>query len=77
MKVLGFSIVVFPEGKSYTAWCPDLDIASQGKNAKEAMENIKEAIELHLECLTSSELNEIKEKQGSTRVTTIKVTAPA
>jgi predicted RNase H-like HicB family nuclease len=31
------------------AWCPDLDIASQDKNVEEALENLKEAIELYFE----------------------------
>jgi len=31
------------------AWCPDLDIASQGKTIEESLENLKEAIELHLQ----------------------------
>ena len=29
--------------------CPSLGVASQGKNVEEAMENIKEAVELYLE----------------------------
>jgi len=31
------------------AWCPDLDIASQGKTIEESLANLKEAIELHFE----------------------------
>ena len=33
----------------YVAWCPDLDIASQGKDVEGALNNLKEAIELYLE----------------------------
>ena len=33
----------------YVAHCPTLGIASQGKDVDEAIENIKEAIELYLE----------------------------
>jgi len=33
----------------YVSWCPDLDIASQGKTVEEALNNLKEAIELYLE----------------------------
>jgi predicted RNase H-like HicB family nuclease len=33
----------------YVAWCPELDIASQGESVEEAINNLKEAIELYLE----------------------------
>ncbi len=33
----------------YVAWCPELDIASQGKSVEDAMNNLKEALELYLE----------------------------
>ena len=33
----------------YVAWCPDVDVASQGKSVEEALNNLKEAIELYLE----------------------------
>ncbi|AAM06790.1 type II toxin-antitoxin system HicB family antitoxin [Methanosarcina acetivorans] len=44
-----FSAVVQKEGKWYVSWCPELDIASQGETIEEAIENLKEAIELYLE----------------------------
>jgi len=62
--MLGFSVVV-PEGKSYSAWCPDLDVASQGSSVEEALANLKEALELHVECLSPDELQEIKKRQGN------------
>lgn len=36
-------------GVWYVSWCPELDIASQGETIEEAIENLKEAIELYLE----------------------------
>lgn len=33
----------------YVSWCPDIDIASQGKTVEEAVANLKEAVELYLE----------------------------
>lgn len=33
----------------FVSHCPSLGIASQGKNVDEAMENVKEAVELFLE----------------------------
>ncbi len=44
-----FSSVVWKEDDMYVSWCPDLDIASQGKTVEEALNNLKEAIELYLE----------------------------
>jgi len=73
MKLLGFSIVVFPEADSYSAWCPDVDVASQGDTLQEAIANLKEALELHLECLSPSELQEIKRRQGTKLITTLEV----
>ena len=44
-----FSAVVQKEGKWYVSWYPELDIASRGETIEEAIENLKEAIELYLE----------------------------
>jgi len=33
----------------YTVYCPELDIYSQGENEREALANIREAAELHIE----------------------------
>lgn len=41
--------IVEKEGKWYTAWCPDMDIASQGQTVDEALDSLKEALELYLE----------------------------
>ncbi|MBI5228604.1 type II toxin-antitoxin system HicB family antitoxin, partial [Candidatus Micrarchaeota archaeon] len=75
MKLLGFSVVVFKEGESYSSWCPDLDVASQGDTLEDAITSLKEAIELHLECLSPAELEEIKKRQGTKLVTIIDVPA--
>ena len=44
-----FSGVVWKESGMYVSWCPDLDIASQGETVEEALNNLKEAIELYFE----------------------------
>lgn len=44
-----FSAVITREDLHYMALCPELDIASQGKNVEEALENLREAIALYLE----------------------------
>ena len=43
------SAVINKEGDWYVSWCPELDIASQGKSVEEALSNLKEAVELYLE----------------------------
>ena len=77
MKLFGFSVVVIPEAGSYSAWCPDLDVASQGNSVDKAIANLKEAIELHLECLSPSELHEVRRRQGSRLITTLELPLPA
>ena len=42
------TIVIEKEGKAYTALCRELGTASCGDSIEEAAENIREAIELHL-----------------------------
>lgn len=44
-----FDAVITKEGKLYSSWCPQLDIASSGKSIEEARKNLKEAVELYLE----------------------------
>ncbi len=44
-----FSATVWKEGQWYVAQCLDIDIASQGDTEEEALSNLKEALELHLE----------------------------
>lgn len=44
-----FSAVVTKGEKYYVSHCPELDIASQGGTVEEALENLKEAVELYLE----------------------------
>lgn len=77
MKLLGFSVVVVPEGRSYSAWCPELDVASQGKTPARAIAALKEAVQLHLECLSEGEKSELKKRQGRQILTTLKVPLPA
>jgi predicted RNase H-like HicB family nuclease len=43
-----FLAVVQKEGKWYVSLCPEIDVASQGETIEEAIENLKEAIELYL-----------------------------
>jgi predicted RNase H-like HicB family nuclease len=44
-----FAATVWREGDWYVSQCLELDIASQGETEEEALENLKEALELHFE----------------------------
>jgi hypothetical protein len=43
-------------GDLYAALCPELDVASQGATVEEATSNVREAVELLLECADSQEV---------------------
>lgn len=44
------------DGDGYVSLCPELDIASQGDTIEIARDNLKEAVELFLECASSGEV---------------------
>ncbi|MCX8103793.1 MAG: type II toxin-antitoxin system HicB family antitoxin [Candidatus Bipolaricaulota bacterium] len=44
-----FKAAVWQEGDWFVAQCLDVDIASQGKTEEEALNNLREALELHFE----------------------------
>jgi predicted RNase H-like HicB family nuclease len=44
-----YSYTVFQEGELFVAQCLEVDVASQGKSPKEAVANLREALELHFE----------------------------
>jgi len=48
VEALTFS-VVWKEEELYVVWCPELDIASQGKRIEEILDSLREAIELYFE----------------------------
>lgn len=43
------SAVIHREGRWFVAWCPELDVASQGSTVEESLANLREALELRLE----------------------------
>lgn len=49
MHGMMLSAVIRREGRHYTAWNPELDVASQGKTPEDALAALKEAVELYLE----------------------------
>lgn len=52
-----FTAVIEREGDGYVALCPELDIASQGDSIEDAAHNLREAIELFLECASPEEIS--------------------
>lgn len=57
MPKSSYTAVVEREGDMYVALCPELDVASQGGTVEEATTNLKEAVELFLECADPVEIN--------------------
>ena len=56
MTTSSYTAIVEKEGNLYVALCPELDVASQGATVEEATANLKEAVELFLECVDSEEI---------------------
>ena len=49
MKNLIVTEEIWKEGKMYTAYCPELDVASCGKTVEQARKNLLEVIQIQLE----------------------------
>ena len=45
-----FSAIITKEGKWFVSYCPELGVSSQGRTRNTALGNLKEAVELYLEC---------------------------
>ncbi len=75
-KCIGFSVVAIPEKGAYSCLCPELEVASHGKTVEEGLKMLKEAMELHVSCLTPAELREIKARKGARFTATIEVPMP-
>ncbi|MBM2826881.1 MAG: hypothetical protein HW403_945 [Dehalococcoidia bacterium] len=50
-------VVLWRDGDQWVAWCLEYDVASQGDSENHAMAMIQEAVELHIEDMTSEELD--------------------
>ena len=46
--------VIQSEGDGFVAFCPELDIASQGSTIQEARDQLREALELFFECASQA-----------------------
>ncbi|MHB0969810.1 MAG: type II toxin-antitoxin system HicB family antitoxin [Thermoanaerobaculia bacterium] len=51
-----FTAMIYRENDGYVALCPEFDVASQGDSIEEASGNLREAVELFLECAAPSEI---------------------
>ncbi|MBI2894516.1 MAG: type II toxin-antitoxin system HicB family antitoxin [Deltaproteobacteria bacterium] len=51
-----FTAILEREGDGFVALCPEIDVASQGGTLEEAMANLREAVELFLECADPQEV---------------------
>ena len=49
MKKIIATVEIWKEGEMFTAYCPELDVASCGHTAEEAKKNLSEVIEIQLE----------------------------
>jgi len=58
MRKSSFTAILEREGDGYVALCPEVDVASQGNTTQEAVENLKEAVELFLECADPEEIEQ-------------------
>ena len=52
-----FTAVIKREGNSYTSFCPEVDVASQGDTVQEASANLREAVELFFESASPDEIS--------------------
>lgn len=50
--------VLTREDDGFVAFCPEIDVASQGDTVEEAKKNLKEAVELFFECASDHEVDE-------------------
>ena len=56
MATSSYTAIIEKDGDVYVALCPELDIASQGTTIEDAKANLKEAVELFLECADPDEI---------------------
>ena len=60
MSKISLKNVVWKEGKNYVAWNLNIGVSSFGKNRKEALSSLKEALELHLEEIHLSKIQKVE-----------------
>ena len=63
--------IIEREDDGYVAFCPELDIASQGDSVDSARANLKEALELFFETAAATEIQ--RRLRGEVYVTQVEV----
>lgn len=58
MAIRTFTAWVHREDGGWVALCPELDVASQGQTVEEAKANLREAVELFLDCADEEEISQ-------------------
>ena len=58
MPTHSYTAIVEKEGSSYVALCPELDVGSQGPTVEQTTANLKDAVELFLECADQEEIKQ-------------------
>ena len=66
-----FTAIVGREGDGYVAFCPKVDVASQGETITEARENLAEALTLFFESANDDEVE--RRLREETYVTQIEI----
>jgi predicted RNase H-like HicB family nuclease len=56
MKQGLFTAVLEKEDDGFVALCPELDVASQGETVESSLANLREAVELFLQCASPEEV---------------------
>jgi len=56
MATRSYTAIIEKENSGYVPLCPELDVASQGETIESATANLKEAVELFLECADPTEI---------------------
>ena len=67
MATRSYTAIVEKDGEVYVALCPEFDVVSQGVSIEQATANLKEAVELFLECADPQEI--AKRQRGEVYVT--------
>lgn len=55
-KTVSLTAFLEREDDMFVALCPELDVVSQGRTVEKALANLKEAVELFLECANPAEI---------------------
>ncbi len=63
MQTINLKNIVWKEGKHFVAQCLNVEVSSFGKNRKEALENLNEALELYFEDQKIIKINKVEQPE--------------